>query len=149
MSRRSTSFVLAAAVVALCAVGAAAATPQKARVTRVIAALDAFQEIPKPRVRTGSGEFAATIRRNRLSWQIRFRTLTGRALAAHIHLARRGQNAGPAIALCRPCRSGQRGSVRISSAGLRKIRSGGAYVNIHTRRYPRGEIRGQLKPRTR
>jgi hypothetical protein len=49
------------------------------------------------------------------------------------------------VALCGPCRNGQRGTATISHAQLRTIRAGRAYVNVHTRKNGAGEIRGQLK----
>ena len=49
------------------------------------------------------------------------------------------------VALCGPCRNGQRGTAMISHAQLRTIRAGRAYVNVHTRKNGAGEIRGQLK----
>ena len=53
--------------------------------------------------------------------------------------------AGPvAVALCGPCRNGQRGNAVLNAATLAAIEAGRGYVNIHTKRNPAGEIRGQL-----
>ena len=81
----------------------------------------------------------------RLTWRLTFSKLSGRAAAAHIHTGKLGKAGGVMLALCGPCRNGQRGSSNISHAQLRKIRSGGAYVNVHTGKNAAGEIRGQVK----
>ena len=81
----------------------------------------------------------------RLTWRLTFSKLSGRAAAAHIHAGKPGKAGAVMIPLCGPCRTGQRGSANISHAQLRKIRSGGTYVNVHTAKNAAGEIRGQVK----
>ena len=39
-----------------------------------------------------------------------------------------------------------RGTVTVEPSVVEAIRSGNAYVNVHTKADPRGELRGQLKP---
>jgi hypothetical protein len=97
-----------------------------------------------------SGRFTGTAveqenDRARVTWRLTFSRLSGRAVAAHIHSGRAGRAGGVMAALCGPCRSGQRGTAMISHAQLRTIRAGRAYVNVHTRKNPAGEIRGQLR----
>jgi hypothetical protein len=112
--------------------------------------LRAAQERPKPKgkLARAKGTFTATITRTGTSgvitWRLTFSKLSGRATAAHIHRGARGK-AGPVIVpLCAPCRSGARGRATISESVLNALGSGGTYVNIHTRKNPAGEIRGQL-----
>ena len=115
------------------------------------ARLDARQEVPRPRVRGRRpvGRFTGAVTRRgtagTIRWRLTFRRLTGRALAAHIHLGRRGRAGAVAAPLCGPCRPGVRGATRLSARALRAVLRGGAYVNVHTRRNPAGEIRGQLR----
>ena len=93
------------------------------------------------------------------------RGLSGQALGAHIHIAKRGASHWePVIGLCgfladpgqpATCRSGVHGAAtvhagtlyRISASQVRRaILNGGAYVNIHTtRNYNWGETRGQIE----
>lgn len=115
------------------------------------AKLGAGAEVPKPKgVRAGAtGTFTAGLTRRgtrgTLSWRLTFRRLTGRAVAAHVHLARVGK-AGPVAApLCGPCRSGARGTVRVNARTVTALLNGRAYVNVHTARNPAGELRGQVK----
>ncbi len=83
--------------------------------------------------------------------------------AAHIHLGKMGKNGGPVAGLfAGPKKEGKFGGTlsegTITSKELmgplagksvkdlvKLIRSGDAYVNVHTDKYPDGEIRGQIK----
>jgi hypothetical protein len=114
--------------------------------------LKARFEVPKPQgVPTGAtGLFTGTATelsndRARLTWRMTFSKLSGRAMAAHVHAGRVGKAGGVLVALCGPCRNGQRGTTSMTHAQLRTIRAGRAYVNVHTAKNAAGEIRGQLK----
>jgi predicted lipoprotein with Yx(FWY)xxD motif len=81
-----------------------------------------------------------------ISWSLSFSKLTGPGLAAHIHLGKPGTAGKVAVPLCQPCRSGQRGNAALSSNVAAALADGGAYVNVHTKANPGGEIRGQVGP---
>lgn len=145
-----TRFLVAAmAALVLGGVAGAATTDTYA----VKATLTARAEVPKPTgvPRGAVGSFTARAvevqggARARLTWRLTFRRLSGRAAAAHIHAGRAGKAGGVLVALCGPCRSGQRGTAMITRAQLRAIRAGRTYVNVHTARNQAGEIRGQLR----
>jgi Cu/Zn superoxide dismutase len=112
--------------------------------------LRASQERPRPKgkVAKARGTFTATITRSGTSgviaWKLTFGKLTGKAVAAHIHSGVRGK-AGPVIVpLCAPCKSGRTGRATVSASVLSALEAGRAYVNVHTKRNPAGEIRGQV-----
>jgi hypothetical protein len=112
--------------------------------------LRASLERPKPKgnLRRARGAFTATITRTGKSgvivWRLTFSKLSGRAFAAHIHSGARGV-AGPVIVpLCAPCKSGARGRATVGESVLNALESGRTYVNVHTKKNPQGEIRGQL-----
>lgn len=117
---------------------------------RATTTLNARQELPRPKgnVRRAGGAFTATVTKSGtsgvLAWRLTFSRLTGPAVAAHIHVAPRGRAGPVAVALCGPCRSGARGSATVRASVLDALETGRAYVNVHTRRNPAGEIRGQL-----
>jgi len=118
----------------------------------VKASLNARAEVPRPTGVPAGAAGAFTARaveiqsnRARLTWRLTFKKLSGRALAAHIHIGKPRRAGGVMTALCGPCRNGQRGTARITRAQLRTIRAGNAYVNVHTQKNQAGEIRGQLK----
>ena len=110
----------------------------------------ANQERPRPKgkVARARGTFTATVTRSGttgvVAWKLTFGKLTGKAVAAHIHSGLRGK-AGPVIVpLCAPCKSGRTGRATVSEAVLGALEAGRAYVNVHTKRNPAGEIRGQV-----
>ena len=124
------------------------------------AKLDADSEIP-PTASDGKGEAEFSVSRSGRSirYQISAEKLTGRARGIHIHLGAKGQSGPVVITICkRICslpRSGRLGHARFSKAPgaknfaavVRALRAENTYVNIHTRRYPAGEVRGQIKQR--
>lgn len=132
-------------------IGSAGWLSADAQAIGLTAALGAAKEVPRP---TGvsanaGGTFAAGLTRKgtggTLSWRLTFRSLTGKAAAAHIHLAKPGK-AGPVAApLCGPCRSGARGTAKLNARTVTALLGGGTYVNVHTATNPAGEIRGQVK----
>ena len=124
----------------------AVALAQGTATTKLKATLTPGQEVPKQAVKApgGSGTFAATLGGAKLSWKLTFRRLSGPAVAAHIHLGRPGKAGGVAVSLCGPCKSRVSGSATLTSAQVKAILRGGAYVNVHTAKNPNGEIRGQV-----
>ena len=108
------------------------------------------REIPKPKgnVRRARGLFRGTVTKTgtttELRWRLTFSRLTGRAIGAHIHLGAPGSTGRVVVALCGPCRSGVSRTARLRPSVVEALEDGLAYVNVHTRRNPRGEIRGQI-----
>ncbi len=154
-----------ALVAAGCGGGNKALTTTKATTTKsaakassksyaLTATLSSAQAAPKARdAAAGAGTFSATItlkgKTGTLAWHLRFTHLSGPATAAHVHLGRPG-TAGPiAIPLCAPCKANSHGSFTGPIGGnlrlLHALLGGAAYVNVHTRLNPQGEIRGQIK----
>jgi hypothetical protein len=115
------------------------------------AALDARQQAPPQSVpaRAAIGTFSATLKLSgstaRLSWRLTFTHLSGRALQADIHRGKLGKAGPVAATLCSPCKAGLRGTQSLSAALVRAIKNGGAYVDVHTKKNMRGEIRGQIR----
>lgn len=116
----------------------------------------AGQEIPPP---TGvplkaKGGFTVTVTRSGLATSMRWRlgwfSLTGRPTAAHLHLGVRGKQGAVIVFLCGttkvPCRNNRGGVTKLSAAQAQALEKGGIYVNLHTKKNPGGEVRGQLRP---
>ena len=134
------------------------------------ARLTGFQEVPS-RLTTGRGRFQAHINEgdSAISYELRYRDLTAPATEAHIHFAQRKVNGGIIAYLCGgpkpPCPpTGGTITGTITAAdivgpadqgiapgdlagALRAMRAGFTYVNVHSARFPAGEIRGQIKAR--
>jgi hypothetical protein len=118
---------------------------------KVSATLKAGSETPKPTgvKPTAKGAFSGSYKENKtgavLTWKLTFSGLTGAATAAHIHMGKPGK-AGPVIVpLCGPCKTGQKGTVKISKTVIEALEGKNAYVNVHTAKNQGGEIRGAVK----
>ena len=138
-------------LVALALAGLATAAARK-DTHQLNARLTRGAEVPKPRgvPANATGRFtgkAVELANDKasLTWKLTFSHLSGRAMAAHIHLGKRGKSGNVLVALCAPCRSGQTGKATITHAQLKKIELGATYVNVHTPKNPAGEIRGQIR----
>ena len=128
--------------------GAAALTPGSYTINT---SLNTSLEVPKPKGTTGgSGTFTGTLKvisttKSTLAFKLTYAHLTGKGLAAHVHIGVAGK-AGPIVVpLCAPCTSGAHGTKSVSVAAATAMIAGKAYVNVHTAKNPAGEIRGQVK----
>ncbi len=138
------------------------------------ARLSGFNNVP-PILTNGSGSFSAVVRGDTLTYRLSFSNLTTPVTQAHIHFAQRGVNGGIFIFLCGSAATpgpagtpacpanggtvtGTVGAAQVLgptpdqglaagdfAGALRIIRSGDSYVNVHTTRFPAGEIRGQVR----
>jgi|SRR5438034_3260665 len=133
------------------------------------ARLNGYQETPAVSS-TGVGEFRATlVEPEKLHFVFRYAGLEGgTSLFAHVHFGQRAVAGGVSFFLCggstkpTPCPNvagtvegdvtpadvigpnGQGIEPGSFAEILRAMRSGTAYANIHTTRWPGGEIRGQI-----
>ena len=107
-------------------------------------------DVPKPKGASGaSGSFSGKYVEHQssavLTWKLSFTGTTGPALQTHIHLGKPGVSGNVIVPLCGPCRNGMTGHAKINESVIRALEAGKAYVNVHTKRNPAGEIRGQIK----
>jgi hypothetical protein len=83
------------------------------------------------------------------------RRLTSPALNAHIHTGAPGRNGPVLVTLCAHGRCNLSGSsFRVYDEGtiegmINTMRLLGAYVDVHTKQNPQGELRGQIEIRKR
>jgi Cu/Zn superoxide dismutase len=90
----------------------------------------------------GTAEITVDTDTKKVSWTVKSEGLTGDATAAHIHgPAAVGEKAAPEIDMSKAI---MEGSADITDAQLADIKAGKTYVNVHTAKFPDGEIRGQL-----
>jgi hypothetical protein len=90
------------------------------------------------------GHFTANVSGKTLRWTLTFSHLTGRATVTRLNKGVRGTNGAAFKSLCRSCLSPTRGTLTLTSAQLAAMLRGGTYVNVHTAKNTRGEIRGQI-----
>ena len=143
MKTRLVLIVFAAA--ALVFAGLAIAASQESY--KVHTKLVGSQETPKNKSK-GTGSFTGTVvekgKSKTLTWKLTFKGLSGKALAAHIHLAKKGVAGPVAVPLCGPCKSGAHGKTKVTEKIVSALETHKAYANVHTKKYPNGEIRGQI-----
>ena len=129
------------------------------------ATLRGFEEVPAIST-TATGSFSAQLNGNTIAFTLTYSNLEAAATAAHIHFAQRSVNGGVIAFLCGgggkpacPASGTVSGTISASdiigpaeqgiAAGelveaVRAITGGVAYVNVHSSKFPNGEIRGQI-----
>ena len=133
-----------------------------------------YEEVPAVSTKA-SGDFRATIRANAIDYELSYRDLEGQVTQAHIHLGQQAVNGGVSAFLCSNLADAPAGVQRCpaSPATIRgtirpadvvgpaaqgiapgefdelvaAIRAGVTYANVHSTKFPNGEIRGQLEVR--
>jgi hypothetical protein len=159
---------LAAALAAFCAAAQADDDGNRAK-----ARLSGYNETPLTLSVGGSGKFEARLHRDSIEYTLTYSGLDNGVTQSHIHLGAKGLTGGVSVFLCSNLGNGPAGTQAcpspsgtvtgtitaanvIGPAGqdisagqfdelLQAIRAGFTYANVHTAKYPGGEIRGQIK----
>ncbi len=123
-------------------------TPPSSSLIVFTASLNAMQESPND-TSAGTATMFATLSGDRtmLNYQITFTNLTSNITGAHFHLGAPGVSGGvvePITTFNGNTSVGVWNNIPDSLVG--ELLKGNIYVNIHTTKYPGGEIRGQLTP---
>lgn len=106
----------------------------------------------------GSGTATFSIDGTKLHYSVSVKDLTGAPTAAHIHVGATGVAGPPVYTFAIKAGSGMSGTISegtvdlttdassgVSGDSLKKLlNNGNAYVNVHTKNFPAGEIRGQV-----
>ena len=96
---------------------------------------------PTDSAATGMVEVALDTEAKTVTWTVTSKDLSGEPTASHIHgPASPTEAAGPQIDTL----ATSAGSAPITDAQIADLTAGKYYYNIHTAKYPDGEIRGQL-----
>jgi hypothetical protein len=139
----------------------------------VRADLEGFQEVPAIST-VASGRFRAVVdtKANTITWKLSYDGLEGAVQQSHVHFGQMSVNGGISFFLCSNLGNGPAGTqacpvgpaeltgvitpdLVIGPAGngiepgamaeiVAAIRNGTAYANVHSAKWPGGEIRGQL-----
>lgn len=141
--------------------------------TQIRGSLHGYEEVPSvSTVANGSFQATVTSADDTISFRLRYANLEGSVSAAHVHFAQAAQNGGISAFLCGgggkpacpPAPATVEGTIVaadvIGPAGqgiaageldelLRAIRAGVTYANVHSSKFPGGEIRSQLRASTR
>src|SRR5215510_12298878 len=94
----------------------------------------------------GKGQFLYDDKSKKLSWTITYWGVSDKAKAAHLHgPASEGANADKMITVS-PLQSPIKGAAILMEDQVKALTGGDMYIDVHSAKYPDGEIRGQLKP---
>jgi Cu/Zn superoxide dismutase len=98
---------------------------------------------PTDSAATGSAEVSVDTDAKTVKWTVKVDGLTGDATAAHIHgPATATEKAPPVIDMSSGIMAG---SGAITDAQIEELKAGKYYLNVHTAKFPDGEVRGQLE----
>lgn len=91
---------------------------------------------------TGKANITYDDKSKKLSWVVTYSGLSGEPTAAHFHgPATAGKNAGPVVDISGDIK---KGSAELTAEQAADLKAGKWYLNIHTEKFPDGEIRGQV-----
>ncbi len=137
------SFSTAVAMIAF----ALADSPAVAGTTTFTAELNGSSQVPPTDSKArGKGDFTYDDTSKKLTWTITYWGLRDKAKSAHLHgSASEGANADIMITVS-PLQSPIKGAAILKDNQAKALTAGDMYIDVHTAKYPDGEIRGQLKP---
>jgi hypothetical protein len=141
MTTRLTTPLLALGLAACSLVG-----PVRAEVVPWKAQLAGSQEVPA-NDSAGKGEVEASYdtESKKLSWTITYSGLSGPVTAAHFHgPALPGKTAPALVPIANVTSNPIKGEAILTTEQADALKRG-VYVNLHTAKFPDGEVRGELK----
>jgi hypothetical protein len=115
-----------------------------AEVVEFKAQLSGAQEVPATdSAGTGTADVTLDTDTKKLTWKVAQQGLSGEPTAAHFHgPAAAGENAGPALDISGNLAAG---TADLTDAQIADLQAGKWYLNVHTAKFPDGEIRGQVE----
>ena len=123
--------------------------PGKSNMVAFTTQLRGANQVP-PAATGATGQVDAVLNKetNLLRWQLTYGGLSGPATAGHYHgPAMVGANAGVSLPFASPMTSPMAGQATLTAAQVADLMAGRWYANIHTAKFPGGEIRGQMTMR--
>ena len=123
------------------------ASPTFADTTIFTADLNGTSQVaPTDSKAKGKGNFLYDNTSKKLTWTITYWGLSDKAKEAHLHgPASEGANADKMITVS-PLQSPIKGAAILTEEQVKALTGGDMYFDVHSAKYPDGEIRGQLKP---
>ena len=128
-----------------------------ARSTSYVSKMNGAQETPANNAK-GTGTATLSIDGTKLKYSIDIKDLSGAPTAAHIHVGAMGVSGPPVYTIALKSGVGMSGEIAEGSIDLTKdassgvsgdslktlLNNGHAYINVHSKNFPGGEIRGQV-----
>ena len=135
--------LIAIAMIALALV----ASPAVAETTAFTVELNGSSQVPPTDSKaSGKGDFTYDDTSKKLTWTITYWGLSDKAKSAHLHgPASEGAN-GDTMITVSPLQSPIKGAAILKDNQAKALTGGDMYIDVHSAKYPDGEIRGQLRP---
>ena len=143
------ALVVAAALLGVAGCSVTEPQPPQSHLVTLTTQLRGANEVP-PHPGHASGQVDAVLDRQTgvFKWRLSYAGLSGPATAGHFHgPAMVGANAGVSLPFAGTLTSPMSGQASLTAAQMAELMAGQWYANIHTARYPAGEIRGQMTVR--
>src|SRR3954451_1430309 len=146
--------VAAASMLATAHATYAATTAARSTSYAIRATLNTRQEVPAPKDAvhakgTFTGKLTLAGKKSRFTWTLKLSHLSGHVVKADIDMAPRGKRGITMLPLCKKCRLNSHGAYVgpyvDNEVFVKAILHGRMYVNVTTKRNPKGELRGQIK----
>lgn len=84
-----------------------------------------------------------------VGWRVTYKNMSSPVTMAHFHDGAKGKNGGVEVWLTKKGKavsSPITGKAKLTGAEAKQLMAGDWYVNVHTKKHPPGEIRGQVIP---
>ena len=97
----------------------------------------------------GSAHLSYDAATRKLTWSVSYSGLSSPVTMAHFHEPPAGSNGKVALWIRKKggkIKSPLKGAAVLTAAEATAFMAGDLYVNVHTKKHPAGEIRGQVKP---
>ena len=174
-NQRARVLAVAIAITSIVGAGAASAAAADSGSDNLREDLSGYNEDPLALSTTGSGHFEARIdeQAQEITYTLSYSDLEGAVLQSHIHLGGASQSGGIIVFFCTNLGNGPAGTQACPAAPatitgtitpadvigptgqgitagefgelIAAIRNGTTYVNVHSSKYPGGEIRAQIE----
>ena len=104
------------------------------------------EKVPNHVAATGTADVTLDTATHMASYRVDYRGLTGPAKIVHFHGPKLPGMRAPEVIVMRmhPGASPVTGSLHVTDAQIDELKKGQWYANVHTDKYPDGEIRGWL-----
>ena len=149
LSRRALLSGLALGAIAVPLAGAVTARAATGTITFTVPLTGAAQVPPVKTAGHGSAHLTYDEKTRHLTWSVSYAGLSSPVTMAHFHMAPAGKNGKVVLWISKKggkIKSPLKGAATLTAAEAKAFMAGDLYVNVHTKKHPAGEIRGQVKP---
>jgi hypothetical protein len=149
LSRRALLSGFALGAIAVPLAGAATAQAAMGTISFTVPLTGAAQVPPVKTAGHGSAHLIYDEKTRHLTWSVSYSGLSSPVTMAHFHMAPAGKNGKVVLWISKKggkIKSPLKGSATLTPAEAKAFMAGDLYINVHSKKHPAGELRGQVKP---